>query len=768
MPPEHTHEISGVVEQLTYYNAESGFTVLRIKTTNHENVTIVANASPISIGETILAQGMWHNDAKYGPQFKATNIITQMPTTTEGIRKYLASGLIKGIGPCFASRIVQVFGSITFKIIEESPERLKEIEGIGETRLQMILTGWNENKSIRAIVLFLQKYSISPSIANKLFQAYGQNTIHTIQQNPYQLINDIRGIGFLSADKIAMELGMPPDSIERAKAAIKYILVKEVGEGHCAFPKELLITIVTEKLKIRNTVAEEAYNILIQEKKLFLSPKITAYQFNNTLPSNLSPQDIPNIAATACVEKTTSDIDLVYLPLYWRYENIIANKLFQKAHGSVALFKNINIHYCLEKFQQAEHITLSADQQKALYTICNAKLSIITGGPGTGKTTLINALLKIIKIANETVRIQLAAPTGRAAKRMTETTKIYAKTIHRLLEFDYKRGAFKYNESHTLKCDLLIVDESSMIDISLMSALLNALPDAACLMLVGDADQIPSVGPGQVLLDIIKSNAANVIYLKKIFRQAANSQIVLNAHLINRGMMPKLTKETDTPSSDFIFIDENSPENIAASILSFIQVDCPRDMPQIDIRRDIQILSPMQRGSLGVQTLNVMIQKALNPRNKSEFIEKNGIIYGIGDKVMHIENNYDKNVFNGDLGFINFVNKEEVTLSVDFDGREILYEFSDLEQLILAYAITVHKSQGSEYPVVILPLTTQHFIMLNKNLLYTSITRAKKAAVLVGQKKALAIAVRNNKVTNRYSRLKDLIAQKLSPQEGAL
>lgn len=733
--------ITGIVEHIIYRNAENGFIVFKISAKKYKDlITVVGNVVSVYTGETVIINGKWHYETKYAAmQFKATSIQTILPTSALGIEKYLSSGFIKGIGPQIAKRIVNEFGESTIDIIENDPNQLSKVNGVGKSRIGIITESWKENKITRDIMIFLQSYNITSNLAIKIYRKYGPDAISIVKSNPYKLAQDIRGIGFLSADKIALNSGIEPNSIIRANSAISYTLLEATSEGCCGIPIQTLLERTEKKLLIEKSILMNALNLAIGS--------------NEIIALNLS-QGLANISSSRVnsVTEESNEI-LILLPAYFYLERNIARKLltlmiFGKPIG-------IDIDAGLQWLYENYKFRLSSDQERAIHSIVNSKITIITGGPGTGKTTLLSSLLKIIYKAFEgrSIRIKLVAPTGRAAKKLSESTKGYASTIHRLLEFDVANNRFKYNENHTLPCDIIIIDESSMVDVQLMSALLKAISPVTTVVFVGDVDQIPSVGPGQVLNDMINSNTIPVIKLNKIFRQAVTSNIVTNAHLINKNYMPKLDLIEE---SDFWFIN-NEPEDVSNSILNLVTNKIPskfkNKIENFNPLTHIQVLSPMQRGSLGVKSLNIMLQNALNPNLQQEVgINRFGQNYVVGDKVMQIENNYDKNVFNGDIGYIVDINNEDIV--VKFDGRgEVIYDGNDLDQLVLAYAITIHKSQGSEYPVVIIPIVMQHFIMLNKNLLYTAITRAKKLAVLVGQQKAVAIAVKNTHASVRYSTL---------------
>ena len=714
---EHKDYLSGNIERITYHNEDNGFCVLRVKVKGHKDVITVTGSSPtLSVGEYIKCSGVWHNDRNYGKQFKADFLKALPPNTLEGIEKYLGSGLIKGIGVHFAKKLITAFGDKVFSIIEQKPELLATIEGIGKVRAKSICSNWKDQKIVREIMIFLQSHGVGTTRATRIFKTYGENAIAVVSKNPYQLAKDIRGIGFLSADTIAGNLGIKKDSLIRARAGLSHILLEATSNGHCALPQETLIQNSQELLKIDRSLLELAI-----EKEIALKSIICDLIDN-----------------TSCI----------FLASYYFYERQIAKILLSIKNSDITWCDN-NALKLLPQIEQELDIQLADNQKEAIIRALSAKLMVITGGPGTGKTTLVKALLKTLE--SKQLNIKLCAPTGRAAKRLSETTGLEATTIHRLLEIDPTHGGFKYNEENKLSCDYLIVDETSMVDVALFYSLVKALPNDTGVLLVGDVDQLPSVGAGQVLKDIINSNVITTIKLTQIFRQAATSDIISNAHNINKGILPNLSSPKD--GTDFYFIEAEPGNDIMNKIITLTRERIPKKF-NLNPIHDIQILCPMQRGGTGARSINVELQKALNP-NHSNGITKFGQTFAVGDKVMQTENNYNKETYNGDIGVITTINQQEQEITINFYGNQVIYDYDDLDQITLAYATTIHKSQGSEYPAIIVPLTMQSYMMLKRNLIYTAITRGKKLVVIIGQKKALAMAVKDAKSSNRYSKLKD-------------
>jgi len=710
---ETSESISAVVERITFYSETSGFGVLRVKAKgHHELVTVVGHMATIAPGETINAKGSWVNDKKHGLQFQASQLAILQPTSIEGIEKYLGSGMVKGIGPFFAKKLIQAFGDAVFDVIETEPHRLMELEGIGEKRKEQVIAAWSEQKSIRNIMIFLQTHGVGTARAVRIYKTYGDSAIEKVQENPYRLAHDIHGIGFKTADALAMRLGVEKESILRAEAGVRHVLQGLCEHGHCA-------------VKFDDLIAESVSLLEIPE---------------STIKLGLQQQlDVGNI-----ILDTINQNACVFPVSLYQAETGVAKQL-QRLKANPVPWKSPNLVEVIPWVEKKTGLSLSASQKEAIISVLNHKLSIITGGPGVGKTTVVNSILKILQ--SKQMSVLLCAPTGRAAKRLSETTRMTAKTIHRLLEFDAKRFSFRHNQDHPLSCDVLIIDESSMIDIVLLYHLLKAVPDSAAVIFVGDVDQLPSVGPGAVLADMIRSQAITTVKLTEIFRQAMHSKIILNAHRINQGYMPA-NNEKD---SDFYAIYVDSPEEIAEQLLSLVSTRLPKHY-QCNPITDIQILTPMNRGGLGTSALNVTLQKQLNGAAEPT-IMRFGTTFAPGDKVIQLINNYDKDVFNGDIGFITQVNLDDGTLKIAFDQRVLAYEFNELDEIGLAYAISIHKSQGSEFPIIVLPVAMQHYALLAKNLLYTGVTRGKQLVVLVGQKKAVWMAINNKESDQRLTNL---------------
>jgi exodeoxyribonuclease V alpha subunit len=697
-----------VVERITFQNPENGYTVLRVAVKNYKDlVTVVGNLLDVNVGSVLLAQGEWKVDPKYGRQFIAEKWEEAMPATIYGMEKYLGSGLIRGVGPKFAKRIVQMFGTDTLEIIETAPERLIWVEGIGKKRVEMIRESWEKQKEIKNIMLFLQSYNVSTSFAAKIYKVYGNQSIDVVKKNPYRLADDIWGIGFKTADTIAEKLGFGKDDPLRCRSGILYTLNELANDGHVYAEKEQLLNKATTLLEAK-------------------TESIAA-----SLESMLKTDDLKQ------------DGEAIYLPPFYYAEAGTAGKLLKLYHSAGNISDEAKVDF--ERLSRKTGFDYDDIQKDTILKSTVSKVMVLTGGPGTGKTTTTLGMIAVLRSRGK--RILLAAPTGRAAKRMTETTGMEAKTIHRFLEFKPPEG-YQRNEEKQLEGDVLIVDECSMIDIILMNALLKAVPAYMQLILVGDVDQLPSVGAGNVLRDIIESGVFPVIRLTRIFRQAQSSRIITNAHKINNGAFPDIGNRNGT---DFFFINSEEPETAAQEIVRLVKTRLPQY--QHIKPTDIQVLTPMQRGIAGAANLNTLLQEAINPSDVC--LRRSGYSFRLNDKVMQIRNNYDKEVFNGDIGTIAAINLEDRNLTVRFDDREIEYDITELDELVQAYAITIHKSQGSEYPVVVMPILMSHFVMLQRNLLYTGVTRAKKLLVLVGNTKAIKYAIKNVTVTRRNTRLKE-------------
>jgi exodeoxyribonuclease V alpha subunit len=714
--------LAGLVERVTFHNPENGFCVLRLKARGHRDlVTVVGHAAMISAGEWATASGEWTNDRTHGQQFRARFLNTSAPSSIEGIEKYLGSGMIRGIGPVYAKRMVQMFGQDVFDVIEASPERLREIGGIGPMRAAKITSAWADQKVIREIMVFLHAHAVGTARAVRIFRTYGVDAVQVMSENPYRLARDIRGIGFRTADVIAEKLGIEKTAMIRIRAGISYALAEAMGDGHCGLPTAELARLAETLLEAPRALIDTALDL--------------------------------ELAEGVVTADSVGDTPCVFLSGLYHAEKGVADRLRRLSSGALP-WPEIDADKALPWIEGRTGLTLAASQAEALRLALRSKVLVVTGGPGVGKTTLVNAILRILSAKG--VRLLLCAPTGRAARRMTEATGLEARTIHRLLEFDPKTFGFKRNEESPLECDLLVVDEASMVDVPLMQSLLKAVPDAAALLIVGDIDQLPSVGPGQVLADVIGSGALPTVRLTEVFRQAAQSRIIVSAHRINQGRMPDLARPEG--ETDFYFVPAADPDQAVRRIVELVQSRIPRRFGLNPIR-DIQVLCPMNRGGVGARSLNVELQAALNPSGAVK-VERFGWTFAPGDKVMQIENDYDKEVYNGDIGYVDGVNLDEGELTASFDGRAVAYGFGELDTLVPAYAATIHKSQGSEYPAVVIPVLTQHYAMLQRNLLYTGVTRGKRLVVLVGQARAVAIAVKNVSGRKRWSKLAEWLPPK--------
>lgn len=696
-----------VVERITYQNAENGYTVLKVSAKNfHDLVTVVGAMPDAHVGSVLSLEGFWKMDAKYGRQFSVEKWEETLPATVYGMEKYLGSGLIKGVGPKFARRIVQKFGKDTLDVIEETPDLLIEVEGIGKVRVERIKTGWQAQKEIKNIMLFLQSHEVSTTHATKIFKTYGSDSIAVVKENPYRLADDIWGIGFKTADTIAGKMRIEKGCFVRLRSGILYTLNKLAEQGHCYAVREQLIETAAQLLEVE------------------------AGELEITLDEMLRTEDLKK------------EEEAIYLPPFYFAEIGCANRLLRLLAAERQ--KKPDLETVMQRVQNRPDLSYDEVQLSAIRTAVSSKIMVLTGGPGTGKTTTTLGIISAYQMAG--CKIVLAAPTGRAAKRMSEATGMEAKTIHRLLEFKPPEG-YQKKEDNPLEGDVLILDECSMIDLMLMNSLLKAVPEHMTLILVGDTDQLPSVGAGNVLKDILSSGQIPVVRLIRIFRQAQGSRIIMNAHRINKGEPIDMRGGKD---SDFFFAARETNEETVDLLVRY----CTKNLPRyyhVDPQKDIQVLTPMQKGVCGAANLNQVLQEAMNP--SEIFLKRGAVQYRLKDKVMQIRNNYDKEVFNGDIGTITRVDLEERELTVDFDGRDVVYDVTELDELVLAYATTIHKSQGSEYPIVVMPVTMSHFAMLQRNLLYTGVTRAKKILVLIGEKRAVSYAIKNETTADRNTKL---------------
>lgn len=748
-PPPHPANqeyLQGSIERVTFHNADNGFCVLRLNVKGQRDlVTVVGHLANVNAGEFVEAQGQWFNDITHGLQFRASNLRTVPPTTLEGMEKYLGSGMVRGIGPHFAKKLVTAFGEDVFDVIENQSNKLLDLPGIGKKRHDKLVSAWAEQKAVRDIMVFLQSHGVGTARAVRIYKTYGDDAIATVSENPYRLALDIHGIGFKTADNLAQQLGIAQDSPLRAQAGVRHVLQELSNDGHCASQRDVLVKTSVELLGINAVVIEQAIDAEIVAERL-------------------TPETIDS---TPCV----------FLTALHRAEQGVASHI-QRLRDATPTWQSINFAMVLPWVEQRTQVQLSASQRQALELVLTHKVSLITGGPGVGKTTLVNSVLHVL--AQQNLHIALCAPTGRAAKRLAESTGMAAKTIHRLLTFDGQTGRFKHDVQTPLETDFVVVDETSMVDVVLMNQLLRAVPDHAGLLLVGDVDQLPSVGPGRVLGDLIASEKVPTVRLTEIFRQAASSQIIVNAHRINQGQMPyspKKNAQTPAPSTntvqdapaayrvaasatevqvtdakhDFFIVPAETPEDALPKLIHVVTERIPQRFGYDPIR-DIQVLTPMQRGGLGARALNVELQQRLNGETELA-IQRFGSRFAVGDKVIQLLNNYDKEVFNGDIGTIQDIDAETQELLLQFDGREVVYAAQELDEVSLAYAVTIHKAQGSEYPVVVMPLLMQHYMLLQRNLLYTAVTRGKSLVVLIGQNKAIGLAVRQQSALQRLTNL---------------
>lgn len=708
--------IAGTVERIVYADEDGQYTVARLQEAGkHELTTIVGPLVGLTPGESLELRGRWRTHPKFGRQFTVEGYTVKVPATLVGIEKYLSSGMVRGIGPKLAKRLVHKFQLETLDVIESQPERLLEVEGIGKKKQQEIVKAWDAQKGIREVMIFLQDHGVGPGFAARIYKQYGSGAISVVRSDPYRLAADVWGIGFRTADKIAERVGIDRESDVRVQAGVVFALEQLTDEGHVCCPFGDLVENASKLLEVSPEQTERAIHERASRRRLIVERDFT---------------DQP-----------------VYLPGLHTAEAGAADRLSRLAKMGSSV-PAIQIDKALQWVEEKTGLALADSQRTAVAAALTHKLVVITGGPGVGKTTIVRCIVAILQAKK--MRVLLASPTGRAAKRLSEATGAEAKTIHRLLKFNPAERQFGYDEQNPLPADVIIIDETSMVDLTLLYHLLKAVPPTATLVLVGDIDQLPSVGPGSVLRDVITSGVSKVVELTEVFRQAEQSLIVSNAHKINRGIFPVIRPRTKPPLADFYFIQKEAPEEVVSTVKSLCAERIPRRFG-LDPLDDIQVITPMHRGTVGAQNLNVELQACLNPRESA--VERFGRSYRVNDKVMQVRNNYEKEVFNGDIGRIASVNRVDQYALVAIDGREVRYDFTELDELVPAYAISVHKSQGSEYPAVVLPLVTQHYVMLQRNLLYTGVTRAKKLLTIVGTTKALALAIRNDRMTRRFGYL---------------
>jgi len=737
--------LEGTLERLTFQNEENGYTVAKVipKGKNYE-VTVVGILTGVSVGELLHLEGYWISHPQYGRQFDVRSFSVHYPATIEGLRKYLGSGLVRGVGPSTANRIVDYFGLDILNIIESSPHRLREVPGIGDKRVDMIRRSWNDQKLIKEVMVFLQGHEVSTSLAVKIFKQYGQASISVVQNAPYQLAREVYGIGFRTADKIAREMGIAIDDPARIQAGLLYAMSQLSDEGHCYATRPQILKEGVTLLEVSQDVCETQLEALISQDELF------SEEYNETIQGD--PQEVKNEEA-------------IYLPPFYMAERGVASKIRRiqlSKRDRLPSFQSADWDRAFAWLAKEMPIQLTQQQKDSVRMALTQKVSILTGGPGTGKSTITGSIIRLILTRKNTVL--LAAPTGRAAKRLSEATGLEAKTIHRLLEYKPGEGnVFLRDKSNPLDADLVIIDETSMVDVLLMNHLLNAVDQGSHLLLVGDVDQLPSVGPGNVLRDLINSGVIPVTRLDTIFRQAEDSYIIVNAHRINQGEMPVISQH----SRDFFLFSEQDPQKAADWVVDLVATRINARFG-FDPASDIQVLSPMHRGSVGVVELNQRLQEALNPVDTTKNEYRHGQrVFREGDRVMQVRNDYDRLIFNGDMGKITRIDLEDSVATIDFDGRAVQAEFSQLDELLHAYAVSIHKSQGSEFPVVVIPILTQHYMMLQRNLLYTGVTRARKLVVLVGSRQAIAMAVHNDRIASRNTCLARRLREYVIPKDDA-
>ncbi len=738
---ESREALSGVVERVVFHNPENGFAVLSVRVRGgRQPLTVVGRLPLVASGDTIQGAGRFRRDPRHGLQFQTERLAVSPPDSLDGIRRYLGSGKVKGVGPKMAKRLVRAFGKDVFDVIENEPERLKEVPGIGPKRAECLSEGFKDQKAVRDIMVFLQTHGLGSARAAQIYRAWGADAPSLLADDPYRLAREIRGIGFRIADGIGASLGIDGEGLPRARAGLTYVLEQARSVGHCGLPREALL--------------EEARGMLEKGRR----PGEVLTIRKEILVRALDEESRAGRLAAASL----GGAEAIFLPMLLEAERTITRRLAELCRADPPPWSDIDAAVALPWVEKRLKVTLAPSQRAAVEACLRSRATLITGGAGVGKTTLVKVVLRILDTRK--VRCDLCAPTGRAAKRLGESTGRAAKTIHRLLKIDPKSGVFQRNRRRPLECGLLIVDESSMVDVELMAALLQALPAEGSLLLIGDADQLPSVGPGQVLRDLIDSGAIPVARLVEIFRQADDSRIVRNAHRVNRGYLPELESRSNE-LSDFYFVPAEDAEDAQRKIATVVAGRIPARFG-LDPVRDVQVLTPMNRGPLGSRELAAILQDVLNPApgTAAVEVERFGWKYRPGDKVMQTENDYEKDVFNGDLGRILSIDPGEQQMTIEFDGRPILYPFTDLDRVMLAYAVTIHKSQGSEYPAVVVPISTHHYVMLRRNLLYTAITRGRKLVVIVGQKWALQKAVEEASDMRRYSTLRERLAALAEPR----